>query len=69
MSRQFEFLRRVVAVVDGSAPQKEAPLHGLRVRGLIYIAFCEEVMIKHPHAPVYPQCPYLYGMMIYSEVG
>lgn len=46
MSRQFEFLRRVVAVVDGVTPQKEAPLHGLRVRGADLIAFCEEVMIK-----------------------
>lgn len=69
MSGQFEFLRRVVAVVDGSASQKEAPLHGLRVRGLDLIAFCDEVMIKHPHAPVYSQGPYLYGMMIYSEAG
>ena len=35
------FFRRVVAVVVGSAPQKEAPLHGLRVRGLILLSFAK----------------------------
>lgn len=41
LSGQFEFLWRVVAVVDGSAPQKEVPLHGLRVRGLILLRFAK----------------------------
>lgn len=48
---------------------KGSPLARFACKGADLIAFCEEVMIKHPHAPAYSQGPYLYGMMIYSEAG
>ena len=42
LSGQSEsFPERVAAVVDGATPQKEAPLHGLRVRGLILLRFAK----------------------------
>ena len=48
---------------------KGSPLARFVCKRADLIAFCEEVMIKHPHAPAYSQGPYLYGMMIYSEAG
>ena len=48
---------------------KGSPLARFACKGADLIAFCEEVMIKHSHASAYSQCPYLYGVMIYSEAG
>ena len=48
---------------------KGSPLARFACKGADLIEFCEEVMIKHTHAPAYSLCPYLYGMMIYSEAG
>ena len=48
---------------------KGSPLARFACKGADLIEFCEEVMIKHTHAPAYSLCSYLYGMMIYSEAG
>ena len=48
---------------------KGSPLARFACKGADLIEFCEEGMIKPSHAPAYSLCPYLYGMMIYSEAG